>query len=216
MENKSDQTNFNINIDGKVESSVVIQGNNNTVINRPFTEYGDWTTKISGFFQSDIPRLNRLNFKNEDIPIVISNWSYLFLGSPAFWGYLIVTPYRFIVISFKKEVEEKDKIESGIYTSRFINPNFPPLSEEVLKTRHVTEIPLSYITSIQLIECPIDDERITQKRVFRLLLDTAEENDMAFGTRFFLYNREDTEKIQKTIQHYYPNVKFSFQSEPLK
>ncbi len=83
-----------------------------------------------------------------------------------------------------------------------------------LASRHVTEIPLSYITSIPQIKCPIDNDIFSQKNVFRFMLGTIENNDMAFGTRFFIYSSGKAEKIQKTICAYNPNVKYSYKELP--
>jgi hypothetical protein len=209
---KRNTTRTAINVNGNVDNeSVIIVGDNNTIINKISAEYSHLLTGINKVFHSDFIQLSKTSLQSEDVPIVISDWSYIFLGSPAYFGYLIVTSRRFIVVSFSKNLEDKEIIESGIYTSRFINSNFEFLSDTEVKTRHVTEIPLSYINSLQQVECSIDDERMFQKTIFRLVLGTPEENDMAFGTRFFLYSREKVEKIQKTIRHYNPSAKYSYE-----
>ena len=173
--------------------------------------YYSFLNGINQNFHHDFLRFSQLTLQSDETPIVVADWSYIFWGSDAYFGYLVITTNRYISISFEKSVKNKKVIDTGIPSSKLIAPDFSPLTDLELSSRHIIEIPLAYITSIQKIECLVDDERLFAKKVFRFVLGTPENNDLAFGTRFFLYHQEKANKIEKTICHYNPNVKYSYE-----
>jgi hypothetical protein len=206
-----EKTKTDININGNVDESAIIGDGNQVSIssNVGAMEYKHWLPEINKVFHTDFLQLIKTIIKSEEAIILLSDWSYIFCGPPAYLGYLIVTTQRFIFISYKKQVSDEQIIESGIFTSKFISPSFEPLSQQELESRHITEFSLSYITSIQQVECLVDDDRLYYpKKVFRIMLGTLEENDLLFGTRFFLYKHDKAEQFRKAICHYNPKIKY--------
>ena len=169
---------------------------------------------IDDIFHNDFFQLSQISFQSDETPIMVSDWSYSHYGGNPYFGYLVVTDRRYILVSFEKSESGRAIIETGMQVNKIIRPISLPLSDSEIKSRYIATIPFSYVTSIHRVECSAMDDPFIMSKVFLFLINTPEENELAFGTRFFVYSRDKAEKFQKTVLHYNSSVKYSYKVLP--